>query len=105
MSKKKKVWVFKISWDVYDEADSEVFLFSLISLIKAQAEMTKAIRDDLMSSNNFDHFEYDEKSDTIKDKIPFELFNNEILKSDRALFYNDYNPSYISYEIEKMPIK
>ena len=103
MSKKKKVWVLKISWDVYDEANSEVFLFS--SLTKAQAEMTKAIRDDLINSNNFDHFEYDEKSDTIKDKIPFELFNDETLKSDRALFYNDYDPFYISYEIEKMPIK
>ena len=103
MSKKKKVWVLKISWDVYDEANSEVSLFS--SLTKAQEEMTKAIRDDLINSNNFDHFEYDEKSDTIKDKIPFELFNDEILKSDRALFYNDYDPFYISYEIEKMPIK
>ena len=102
MSKKKKVWVFKISWDIYDSADSEVLLFS--SLTKAQTEMTKAIRDDL-TSNNFDHFEYDEKSDTIKDKISFELFNNEILKSDRALFYNDYDSFYISYEIEKMPVK
>lgn len=103
MSKKKKVWVFKMSWDVYDEADSEVFLFS--SLTKAQAEMTKAIRDDLIKSINFDHFEYDEKSDTIEDKIPFELFNDKILKSKRALFYNDYDSFYISYEIEKMPIK
>jgi hypothetical protein len=104
--KERKVWVLEISWNFDDDHDSDIYLFS--SLIKAQTKMSECIKEDFSCSclTRFEYFEYkDFDNDYIRNKVPYEIFINEPIKSKYAMLYSDYSSDYISYEITRKSIK
>lgn len=105
--KERKVWILEVSWNLNDERDSDIYLFS--SLTKAQTKMSECIKEDFLccsSLTRFEFFEYkDSDNNYIRNKVPYEIFINDPIKSKYAMFYSDYSNDYISYTISKMSIK
>ena len=104
--KERKVWVLEVSWNLNDECDSDIYLFS--SLTKAQTKMSECIKEDFLCSvlTRFEYFEYkDSDNNYIRNKVPYEIFINDPIKSKYATLYSDYSNDYISYTITKMSIK
>lgn len=104
--KKRKVWVLEINWNLNDERDSDIYLFS--SLTKAQIKMSECIKEDFLCSvlTRFEHFEYkDSNNNYIENKVPYEIFTNDPIKSKYAMLYSDYTSDYISYQITKENVK
>lgn len=104
--KERKVWVLEVSWNLEDNCDSDIYLFS--SLNKAQTKMSECIREYFACSvlERFEYFEYkDSDNNYIRNKVPYEIFINEPIKSKYAMLYSDYTPYYISYQITRKSIK
>ena len=111
-NRKKTCWVLQMDWELYDDRDSKIELFS--SLRKAQKEMSQWIKGDLNNyANRFDVFKYDEISDKedittiITNKIPFNIFQKEgdPINTKWAHFYSEYSNDFITYCITKQEIK
>lgn len=107
-NRKKTCWVLQMDWELYDDRDSKIELFS--SLRKAQEEMSQWIKGDLNNyADRFDVFEYDEISEegiTIN-KVPFKIFQKggDPINTKWAHFYSEYSSDFITYCITKQEIK
>ena len=112
MSKKHKrtCWILQAEWELYDERDSSIELFS--SLEKAQKRMTDLLNEDVNNNlDRFDSFEYsDDENDgkVVYNKIPMEILKNledKPLRSKWVNIYDNWCPDYVTYTITKQEIK
>ena len=110
-NRKKTCWVLQMDWELYDDRDSKIELFS--SLYKAQEEMSQWIKGDLINyADRFDVFEYDKISEEgvttiIINEVPFKIFQKggDPINTKWAHFYSKYSSDFITYCITKQEIK
>lgn len=109
---KKTCWVLQMDWELYDDRDSQIELFS--SLRKAQERMSRWIKEDLNNhADRFDTFKYDEITDkdsitkTVTNKVPFNIFQKggDPINTKWAHFYSEYSSDFITYCITKQEIQ